>query len=780
MPKISAVIITLNEEKNLDRCLSSVLGVADEILVVDSFSTDRTEEIAKKYNARFIQHKFEGYIEQKNWATDQATYDFVLSLDADEMLSDTLKASILAVKYNWTHDGYTFNRLTNYCGRWIRYTSWYPSRKLRLYDRRKGQWEGINPHDAFVMKKGSRIKHLKGDLLHYSFYTIGQQIAQINKFSDLQSQAFYYKGFRTSIWSILVKPLWRFFRDYFIKLGFLDGFYGFVISVNGAYEVYLKYLKLKKIIDIEKSRTPYRICFFTSRKISQPFELQYIADIKNADESCTRIILMAACGSELLDRSKKTHINYIGKRVRALSWLGIVYVWHLIRVFKQLRIRIFVINNIFDARLLNLCSWFGLKGEIYFHIGEKISDETKLLQYLAQNANITKVFVNEDVNLNDALMIADKLVYLPDNHITSSHLQRHPKVAVLLDKIHRPNCGLGRVSIDFSKALSEYASQHNSLTFNYIIYGKNGHSHLKNGRIFKLNDLYRFFSAHYDNFDILHMLHQTPSFNVAWSNKRVLTIHDLNFLFTKNKRKARHYLKEVQRMVDKADAVVFISHFTREICEQHLRFYPHQILKVIYNGVELPTDPPQQPAFIKEDVPFLFTIGQCLPKKNFHVLLPFVKLLAGKFKLVIAGENDTAYGSYLRKLIDQQKLRDIVIMPGPVTEAEKKYLYQNCSAFVFPSLAEGFGLPVIEAMLNKKPVFCSDRTSLKEIGNQHVFFWHTFDPEAMLDIFNRGMKDFDAEKSNAAYLYAQQFTWNKNAEEYYKLYQELLKDDTCC
>ncbi|NIK73863.1 glycosyltransferase involved in cell wall biosynthesis [Thermonema lapsum] len=145
MPKISAVIVTLNEEQHLEQCLRSLVGIVDEIVVVDSSLTNKTKEIALQYNARLIQHKFEGYIEQKNWATEQATYDYVLLLNANEQLSDTLKASIAEVKQNWTHDGYTFNRLTNYCGRWMRYTSWRPSRTLRLYNRRMGQWAATPP-----------------------------------------------------------------------------------------------------------------------------------------------------------------------------------------------------------------------------------------------------------------------------------------------------------------------------------------------------------------------------------------------------------------------------------------------------------------------------------------------------------------------------------------------------------------------------------------------------------------------------------------------------------
>ena len=140
MPDISAVIITYNEEKNLERCIESVRDIADEIVIVDSFSTDRTKEICKKYELHFIEHKFEGHIQQKNWAITQAKYPHILSLDADEVLSDRLKESIREVKENWTHDGYYFNRLTNYCGKWIRHCGWYPDRKLRLWDSRKGRW----------------------------------------------------------------------------------------------------------------------------------------------------------------------------------------------------------------------------------------------------------------------------------------------------------------------------------------------------------------------------------------------------------------------------------------------------------------------------------------------------------------------------------------------------------------------------------------------------------------------------------------------------------------
>lgn len=140
--KLSAVIITYNEEDNIERCLESLEKTADEILVVDSFSSDRTAEICKSKGVEFIQHSFEGHIEQKNYALSRASNDYVLSLDADEALSDKLIQSIRAAKQNWSTNGYSVNRLTNYCGKWIRHCGWYPDKKIRLWDKRKGTWGG--------------------------------------------------------------------------------------------------------------------------------------------------------------------------------------------------------------------------------------------------------------------------------------------------------------------------------------------------------------------------------------------------------------------------------------------------------------------------------------------------------------------------------------------------------------------------------------------------------------------------------------------------------------
>jgi glycosyltransferase involved in cell wall biosynthesis len=246
--KISAVIITYNEEANIERCLDSLEGTADEVLVVDSFSSDRTADICKSKGVDFIQHPFDGHIEQKNYALSCASNDYVLSLDADEALSQKLSQSIQAAKQNWTEDGYSVNRLTNYCGKWIRHCGWYPDTKIRLWDRSKGHWGGVNPHDHVVMDEPIRIRHLSGNLLHYSYPTIRDHISQINSFSDIAARAAFEKGRQSNLaLDICLNPTLTFFKKYFLKLGLFDGYEGFVISISTAYGKFLKYIKLREL-----------------------------------------------------------------------------------------------------------------------------------------------------------------------------------------------------------------------------------------------------------------------------------------------------------------------------------------------------------------------------------------------------------------------------------------------------------------------------------------------------------------------------------------------------
>lgn len=247
MTYLSVVIITLNEERNIGRCLQSVMGIADDIVVVDSGSTDRTEEICIQYGARFISHPWLGFVETKNFANSQAKYPVILSLDADEALSDKLRESVLKIKKEKILTAYSMNRLTNYCGKWIRHCGWYPDRKIRIFNRDFSRWTGMVIHEILTVDQGIEVKHLDGDLLHYSYYTVAGHIAQANRFTDLTAEEAFRKGKKATIAQIMFKPLARFIRDYFFKLGLLDGYYGFIVCRISAQATFYKYIKLRQL-----------------------------------------------------------------------------------------------------------------------------------------------------------------------------------------------------------------------------------------------------------------------------------------------------------------------------------------------------------------------------------------------------------------------------------------------------------------------------------------------------------------------------------------------------
>ncbi|MBK9424399.1 MAG: glycosyltransferase family 2 protein [Bacteroidetes bacterium] len=247
MIRISVAILTFNEERNIRRCIDSVLAVADEIVVIDSFSSDTTVSICESMGVKVVQHAFGGYIEQKNYAISCCTNQHILSIDADEALSEQLIESIQNVKENWNADGYAMNRLTNYCGSWIYHSGWYPDRKLRLFDRSKAIWGGVNPHDKLEMAPGSTTGQLKGDLLHYSYYSIEEHKAQVARFADIAALDMHKKGLRSDLLKVIYKPIARFMRSYIVKAGFLDGKNGLIIAMQTARGSFLRYSKLLKL-----------------------------------------------------------------------------------------------------------------------------------------------------------------------------------------------------------------------------------------------------------------------------------------------------------------------------------------------------------------------------------------------------------------------------------------------------------------------------------------------------------------------------------------------------
>ncbi len=242
--KLSAAIITKNEEKKIGDCLDS-LSFADEIVVVDCGSTDRTAEIAENKGAKVVFHDWEGHIGQKNFAISQTTGEWILSLDADERVSAKLRDEILRSIADPKADGYAIARLVFYINRWIYHCGWYPARKVRLFKRGYGKWNGENPHDRIELT--GRCANLDGDIYHLSFDSISDHLKTINSFTEIAARERTARNQKAGFLSIVLRPSATFVKMYFLKLGFLDGIPGLILSVLSSYHVFCKYLKISQM-----------------------------------------------------------------------------------------------------------------------------------------------------------------------------------------------------------------------------------------------------------------------------------------------------------------------------------------------------------------------------------------------------------------------------------------------------------------------------------------------------------------------------------------------------
>lgn len=247
--KLSIIIITLNEERNIARCIDSIHSLADEIIIVDSGSEDKTEEIALSRNVHFHKSEWKSYGAARNLATELSKNDWILALDADEAPSKELIKSISTLKNQGSEERtvYRFNRLTNYCGHWVRHSGWYPDSKIRIYNKRHTQWNNAIVHEALENIDDLKVHHLDGDLLHYSYYSRVEHRERADKYSRLTALKFHRAHKKAGYLKPYFSMLAKFISMYILKLGFLDGKAGLDIARISALSNKLKYEELRRL-----------------------------------------------------------------------------------------------------------------------------------------------------------------------------------------------------------------------------------------------------------------------------------------------------------------------------------------------------------------------------------------------------------------------------------------------------------------------------------------------------------------------------------------------------
>jgi len=244
--KFSVVLITFNEEKNIKKCLDSIVYLTDDIVIVDSFSTDKTKQICKQYkNVNFIETEWKGYSQTKNFANQHVKHDYILSLDADEVVSEELRNSIKAI--DKLLGVFEFNRLTNYCGKWIKHCGWYPDKKIRIFPKEGVYWEGEHVHETLFVPNTLTTTFLEGDLHHYSYHKIEDHYKQIENYSTLHAQKMKEAGKKATPFKMIFNPILKFIKTYFFQLGVLDGYSGLLIASISAKAVSMKYKKLQAL-----------------------------------------------------------------------------------------------------------------------------------------------------------------------------------------------------------------------------------------------------------------------------------------------------------------------------------------------------------------------------------------------------------------------------------------------------------------------------------------------------------------------------------------------------
>jgi glycosyltransferase involved in cell wall biosynthesis len=652
MVKISVVIITFNEERYIEECIRSVSEVADEIVVVDSLSTDKTPEICKALGVRFIEHPFKGYRDQKNFALTQASFNYVLSLDADETLSPKLEKSILATKQDFKYDGYKFRRLNRYSGKKIYHMNLFPERKIRLFNREKAHWGGYNIHETVILDNPKSVKWLKGNLLHRQYASYEERVDKMNRYSTLLAKEYFKQGIKVSPRKFIFNPLWRFFHSYFIRGWFIDGYDGFVMSKLLAATCFLKYAKLRKL---------------------------YV-------------------------QAKQSGLETAHHRV--------------------------IIN------------------------ADQINDEDENPKPISIGFDAKRAFYNYS--------------------------------------------GLGNYSRNFLFALSKNHPENSYWLFtpktkNRIILENEGQFNLIEPRltIFKLiNQLWRSRYIIYDikqqKLEIFHGLSQELPLGIEKTGvKSIVTVHDLIFLRFPEFYKSidvKIYYRKLFHACRVSDHIVAISKQTKNDLIRYLNISPDKI-SVIHQGCnhyfwEKYSNDYQNEVRTKHNLPerYLLYVGTVEERKNLLAIVKALDIKNISIPLVIIGRKVDVYYQKVLSYITSHKLSNI-IFPGHVLTQELPVIYQNAECFIYPSLFEGFGIPLLEALVSGTPVITSKSGCFSEAAGPGSLYIDPYNPEeigeAILSVLND--KELRDKMISIGADYSNNFKDTIIANTYMKLYHSLLK-----
>lgn len=652
MSKISAVILTFNEEEFIEQCIRSVSEVSDEIVVVDSFSSDRTKEICLSLGVRFIEHSFEGYRDQKNFALTQASFDYVLSLDADEELSPGLEKSILAVKQDLKYDGYRFDRVNTNSGKWIYNTSLSIEHKIRLFNRKNAYWGGLNIHETVHLNNPKSVKGLKGILIHWVYNSYEKNIDKMNKYTTLLASEYFKQGIKATPVKLLINPLWRFIHSYFIKGGFIDGYDGYQVSKFLTFTCFLKYAKLKNL---------------------------YIQAKKSKWEATHPINIVSTNKTDLIEEKLKP------------------------------------ISIGFDAKRA-LYNFSGLG--------------------------------NYSRNL---------LVALAKNYPENSYFLFTPKTKDRFIIENEGQFNLIKPNLAVLKLISPLWR---------IKYMK--------------NDIKR------QKLEIFHGLSHELPFGIEKTGvKSVVTVHDLIFLrFPEfyNWLDVKIYYWKLVYACRVSDHIVAVSKQTKDDLIRFLNISPDKI-SVIHQGCNQSFWNSCSKEFCdqvrtKYNLPerYLLYVGTIEERKNLLGIVKAMHIKNINIPLIVIGRKvDTYYKKVLKYIIDN-KLTNI-IFPERISNIELPVIYQNAECFIYPSFFEGFGIPMVEALVSKTPVITSKGGCFAEAAGPGSLYVDPYDPEkigeAILKVINN--KEIRDKMITIGADYANNFKDDVIAQTYMNLYHSLLK-----